>query len=519
LTTDSETHIATNQHIAKHFQHSPAWKVSWLFVLLAAVALLLADIEVISLNPWQELKRFFLGLVTPEWRNPKEIAYAFMQTLGFALLGVAGGSAAGFLLALIFHWRWVQILCAFIRAIHEIFWALIFLQVFGLHPLTGLLAIGLPYAATFAKIYAEILEEGDRTALEAVSPNSSIISAFFYARLPDLWIHFKTYTLYRLECGLRSSAILGFVGLPTLGYSLSSAFMEGYYSEVWALLILFYFLIATIRYWVRPKLLPLYLIASPFVIANDQEIMTENVMRFFTQDIIPAPLRNGEGFLAFWEWLQNLVLDQALQGVFNTLVLTQIALVATGLLALILFPLISSQFFGRFGRGSGHILLVVMRSTPEYILAYILLQLWGPSMLPAIIALALHNGAIIGHLIGRYSNEVALRIDAPPGFNRYFYEILPRLYGQFLAFLFYRWEIIMRESAILGILGIATLGFYIDSAIAELALDRAMILILITALLNIGVDALSRYLRGRLRLKTTVDNRPCDNTHMGSCAR
>ena len=63
----------------------------------------------------------------------------------------------------------------------------------------------------------------------------------------------------------------------------------------------------------------------------------------------------------------------------------------------------------------------------------------------------------------------------------------------------------MRELAILGILGIATLGFYIDSSIQELHFDKAMILIFITALLNVVVDALSRYLRAKLRLKTAVD--------------
>ncbi len=487
------------------YKHSPSWKVSWIFILIAGLSLLIADIEIISLEPWQELKRLFSGLLTPNWENPLEIGHAFLQTLAFAILGVAGGSVAGFGLALIFHWRWVRTACAFIRAIHELFWALIFLQIFGLHPLTGLLAIGLPYAATFAKIYAEILEEGDKTALQAISYNTSTISKFFYARLPDLWVHFKTYTMYRLECGLRSSAILGFVGLPTLGYSLSSAFLEGHYSVVWGILLLFYLLIATIRFWVRPALLPIYILAAPFIIANDSKISFENVARFFTEDIIPAPIRNGENLSAFWNWFTDLIMTQALPGIINTLVLTQIALVTTGVLALILFPLISEHFFKRTGRGIGHGFLVVIRSTPEYILAYILLQLWGPSMFPAIVALTLHNGAIIGHLIGRYSSEIELRADAVTGFNRYFYELIPRLYGQFLAFLFYRWEIILRESAILGILGITTLGFYIDSSIQELRLDKAMILIVITALLNVLVDAISRYLRAKLRLKTGVD--------------
>ena len=488
----------------KTFKHSPAWKVSWLFILIAGVSLFWADIEVTTLEPWGELEKFFFALFSPQWLNITDIFDALLQTLSFALLGVAGGSIIGFLLALIFHWRWVRVLCALVRAVHELFWALIFLQIFGLHPLTGILAIGLPYAATFAKIYAEILEEGDKSALQAINHNSTYISVFFYARLPDLWEHFKTYTLYRFECGMRSSTILGFVGLPTLGYTLSSAFMEGQYSQVWGLLFIFYLLIATMRYWVKPMLLPIYLVIAPFLITNDSHISFDNIRRFFTEDIIPAPIRNGETGVALWHWFIDLFTSQALPGIINTLVLTQIALIVTGILALLAFPIISPHFFKKSGRGIGHIILVIIRSTPEYILAFILLILWGPSMLPAIIALALHNAAIIGHLIGRYSREIQLSLNAAQGINRYFYELIPRLYGQFLAFLFYRWEIILRESAILGILGIATLGFYIDSAIQELQLDKAMILILLTALLNVAVDALSRYFRAKLQLKTAV---------------
>ena len=242
-------------------------------------------------------------------------------------------------------------------------------------------------------------------------------------------------------------------------------------------------------------------------------ILWSNVSRFFTEDIVPAPLRQGEGLGGLLPWLGDLLAHQALPGIWNTLLLTQIALVLTGVLAMALFPLVSHHFTGRHVTGRvrgalGHGVLVVMRSTPEYLLAFILLQLWGPSMLPAVVALALHNGGIIGHLVGRRSNELQLRQDAPRGINRYAYEVAPRVYGPFLALLFYRWEIIMRETAILGILGIATLGFHVDSAIQELRFDRALVLIVITALLNIGVDILARRLRAHLRLSHTTQSEP-----------
>ncbi|NNJ97624.1 MAG: ABC transporter permease [Gammaproteobacteria bacterium] len=483
--------------------------ISFVFVAVAAVSLLFADVSITTLDPWSELERMLWGVLTPDFLALETIGTAMLQTIAFALVGVALAAVAGFVLAQFFHIGLVRRACAIARAIHELFWALIFLQMLGLSPLTGVLAIAIPYAGICAKVYAETLEEAPSAALKALPGGVSTIATFFYVRLPDAWVHIKNYTFYRFECGLRSSAVLGFVGLPTLGYYLETDFSEGNYSEAAALLIIFYVMIATLRLWVKPKLLGIYLVIAPFLLSGSSEIRLDNIRRFLTEDIVPAPLRNADlldaqTWASVGDWLAMLLTDQALPGIVATVVLTQVALVGTAFLTLAFFPLISEKFFGRIGRTFGHVFLVVTRSTPEFILVYIFLQLWGPSMLPAIVALALHNGAIIGHLLGRYSDEIYLRPDSSFGINRYAYEILPRLYGQFLAFLFYRWEVIMRETAILGVLGIATLGFYIDSAIADIRLDRAMFLILITALLNIGIDSLSRAIRGRLRLSTRV---------------
>lgn len=473
------------------------------FIAVAIICVFFADLAITTSDPWTDLRRLAMGFLAPDFTAVDYVGEALMRTLAFAFTGVALGVVGGFLLALVFRFALVRAFCAFIRAIHELFWALIFLQFFGIHPLSGVLAIAIPFAGVFAKVYSEILDETDPTPLHALPFGVGTLSAFLFTRVPEAWPHLVSYTAYRLECGLRSSAILGFVGLPTLGFYLESSFAQGQYAEVGALMILFYVLIATMRWWLRPRLLPFYLAAAPFLLGSGLPIVWSNVGRFFTEDIVPRPLRSGDGLSGLGSWLSELLVNQALPGIVNTIVLTQIALVATGLLAIVAFPWISRHFTGRIGGTFGHVLLVIFRSTPEYMLAFILLQLWGPSMLPAAVALAIHNGGIIGHLVGRRSNTLALRADAAHGINRYAFEVVPRVYGPFLALLFYRWEIIMRETAILGILGIATLGFYVDNAIQEIRFDRAMVLILITAALNIGVDALARYLRRRLQLRTT----------------
>ena len=488
---------------------SPLARTSAAFLIIALACLAFADIAITTVDPWRELGLLLAGVVTPDFYSTDSLGLAIAYTLAFALLGVALANIVGFGLALVFHSRIVRVGCAFVRAIHELFWALIFLQMFGLSPLTGILAIAIPYAGIIAKVYAEILEEADQRPLSAVPVGAGRASVFLFVRLPDAWAHFRTYSMYRLECGLRSSAVLGFIGLPTLGFHLETAFKEGYYSEVSALLILFYLVIATMRIWMKKPLLPAYLIGAAIILPWGVAFSLSNITRFLTEDIIPHPLRvGGENMMsAFGDWLSILLLEQALPGTVATIQLTMIALVATGFLTLVFFPLISPLLLGRAARTGGHVFLVIVRSTPEYILAFVLLNLWGPSMLPAIVALSLHNAGIIGHLIGRYTETVQLRLDAVRGVNRYFYEVLPRIYRPLLALLFYRWEVILRETAILGILGIATLGFYVDSAFAELRFDRALFLILITAMLNICVDAFSRSVRSRLRLQTTLEQR------------
>ncbi len=492
-------------------QPRPLVRVTMGFVAVAVVFWLYADIEITTLNPWEEITKMAMGAVTPNFFETDYLFPAIINTIAFAILGVSLSNLIGFFLALAFHIRFVRAACAFVRAIHELFWALIFIQIFGLSALTGILALAIPYSGIFAKVYSEILEEADTNSLNAIPKGASHLSVFMYARLPDAWAHFKTYSLYRLECGLRSSAVLGFVGLPTLGFHLETAFAEGKYSEASALLIIFFIIIATIRKWSRTQLVPIYILASLIVIPwNLSDISLVNIIRFFSNDILPHPIRVAQSIdvnvlVDLGIWTKTLFLDQALPGIIATIILTQIALVGSGFLTLIMFPLISPKFFGTFGRCIGHVILVITRSTPEYILALICLLLWGPSMLPAIVALSLHNGAIIGHLIGRFTENMNLRPDRSRGINLYTYDILPRIYRQFLAFLFYRWEVIMRETAILGILGIATLGFYIDSAFVDLRFDKAIVLIILTAGMNLGIDVLSRTIRSRLRLQTRIN--------------
>lgn len=482
---------------------------SLVFVAVAVALLPAADLRIASHDPWAELGRMVQGLLSPDFSAISSLSRAAALTIAFGVCGVAAGALAGFLLAPLYCFVTVRIICVAARSIHELFWAILLMQVTGLSATTGILALAIPYAGIFAKVYSEYLDEADPRPARAMPPGSDFISVFFFARLPLAMREFGTYTLYRLECGLRSSAVLGFVGLPTLGFELDTFFKQGMYGAVAAVLIIYYLLIATIRLWMRWPLAPVYILLSVWFLSRLQTppMASGALMRFLGHDIVPAPLRNGAWgdtmtWQRFGDWIGNLFFNQALPGLGATMIVAQLALVVAGLVALIGFPLILRPLVGRWGAWAGHLGLVIGRSTPEYMLAYIMLQMFGPSMLPAVIALGLHNGAIIAHLLGRQSEGVHadLRPDAPKGVDLYAWEILPRIYGNFLALCFYRWEIIVRESAIVGLLGMGTLGFYVGAAIQEIRVDRAVFLLLVTMLATIVIDMISRRSRAALGL-------------------
>ncbi|MEM9081377.1 MAG: ABC transporter permease subunit, partial [Verrucomicrobiota bacterium] len=128
----------------------------------------------------------------------------------------------------------VRLVSTAMRSVHELMWGLLFLTAFGTSPIAAVMALALPYGGTLAKVFSELLDEAEDSAAEVMRASggsglASFLGGVVTRAFPDL----VTYGLYRLECAVRSSAVLGFVGIPTLGYEISTAFEDGHYREIW----------------------------------------------------------------------------------------------------------------------------------------------------------------------------------------------------------------------------------------------------------------------------------------------
>lgn len=133
--------------------------------------------------------------------------------------------------------RWLMIV---LRSVPELVWALIFVRVVGLGPTSGVLAIALTYGGMLGKVYGEILESGEAHATQSLMRNGAgRIQAFFYGLLPQNAAELTSYTVYRWECAIRSSVVLGFVGAGGLGQQMDNSMKMFAGGEVATMLLVF----------------------------------------------------------------------------------------------------------------------------------------------------------------------------------------------------------------------------------------------------------------------------------------
>jgi phosphonate transport system permease protein len=138
--------------------------------------------------------------------------------------------------------RWLLVL---LRSVPELVWALLFVRIIGLGPTAGVLAIALTYCGMLGKVYAEILESSDAHASDTLLANGSgRLAALLYGALPEAASELMSYTVYRWECAIRGSVVMGFVGAGGLGQRMDESMKMLAGSEVASMLLVFVALVA-----------------------------------------------------------------------------------------------------------------------------------------------------------------------------------------------------------------------------------------------------------------------------------
>lgn len=244
-----------------------------LAALVASVLTIDTSSGVIHAGGVNLLKRMVVAMVFPEVSISilltglealkKTAVYAFTgmslaimlgMTLGTLSSGILFKGRTGHLLSIFFTG-----LLAFMRAIHELVWAWLFVASIGLTPFAGIFALAIPYGGMLGRIYADMLKDVPRSIVENLRGcGASKLQILLYGYLPLSKAQLISYSLYRLECALRSSTIMSFVGLGGIGFQIQMSLYDFDFNKTWTFVYLLIIAVILLDAWsntIRKKLI------------------------------------------------------------------------------------------------------------------------------------------------------------------------------------------------------------------------------------------------------------------------
>lgn len=151
-----------------------------------------------------------------------------------------------------------------------------------------------------------------------------------------------------------------------------------------------------------------------------------------------------------------------------------------------------------------HVLRVVFaltRAIPELVWALVIVFFLSPGILPGAVALGIHNLGIVGKLSAEVVENMdpgparALRSSGAGNIQMLFYGILPQAMPQFITYVLYRWEVVIRTTVVVGFVSAGGLGRDFRLSLSFFQFTELALIILWYLILVVAVDLLSAWLR------------------------
>jgi phosphonate transport system permease protein len=148
--------------------------------------------------------------------------------------------------------------------------------------------------------------------------------------------------------------------------------------------------------------------------------------------------------------------------------------------------------------------MVVSRSVDTLIWALIFIIVVGPGSLAGVLAVAVRSIGFVSKLLAEGIEEIdrgqveAVAATGAAPLHTLLYGIVPQVKPIFAGVCIYRWDINIRESTVLGLVGAGGIGFALNEAILGLEWSRVGTILLVILAVVVTSEAVSAYLRSRL---------------------
>jgi phosphonate transport system permease protein len=144
------------------------------------------------------------------------------------------------------------------------------------------------------------------------------------------------------------------------------------------------------------------------------------------------------------------------------------------------------------------------RAVPDIVFALIFVTAVGLGPFPGVLAIICHNTGVMGKLWSEAMEEIdegpvdALRTAGASSLQIASHAVLPSVVPQFVGLLLYRFDVNVRSSLVLGLVGAGGVGFLINQSISLFKFDEMLTYIIMVLVLIVAVDVLSGRIRHQL---------------------
>jgi phosphonate transport system permease protein len=141
-----------------------------------------------------------------------------------------------------------------IRGIDQLIWALVWINVVGLGPFAGVLAIAVSDFGALGKLFSEAIEGADRKQVEGVrAAGGNALHEIRFGLLPQVLPVIAGQVLYFIESNVRSATIIGIVGAGGIGLQLAEQIRVLEWQRVSFLILMILVAVAVID-WISGRL-------------------------------------------------------------------------------------------------------------------------------------------------------------------------------------------------------------------------------------------------------------------------
>ena len=202
-----------------------------------------------------------------------------------------------------------------------------------------------------------------------------------------------------------------------------------------------------------------------------------------------------------WAWYPKVVHPALVETLHTATLGTILAVAMASLVALLVARNITrSVVLNSIGR----FILVATRSVHAMIWALFFVAVFGPGALAGTLAIAVHSIGFTGKFLSEAIEEAkpgpieALVAAGSPPLAVLLKGYWPQVKPAFLSIAMFRWDINVRESAVLGLVGGGGLGMALDTALSNLYWDQAGLVLVVIFAVVIVTEIVTAWIRTRI---------------------